>query len=243
VRIGGTSVGKSISFVKYTSGTPILFWRQISGEDISWSSTENGELFRHFQRVSNTSDVTSWSVVQGRDGHIKLLFCDGKSRRTMYAVRDALSQHSAPVSIFKLPVDHHAIKEWIIDRHGTLFINHTGRSSTEYSGSGVYAVRDISLGGIAPPTVVMDARIDAVFPQPLQSGTVLNVLIHARDGQCEGVLILSDILGRNQYQHHVHVRPGINRYNLATPPLSTGMYMLSFLSPIFRESATIIISK
>ncbi|MBR9978065.1 MAG: T9SS type A sorting domain-containing protein [Bacteroidetes bacterium] len=243
VSFGGSSIGTGLTFAKDADDYPVFFWRQRDGEEIRWSSATDGRLFGLSQHISHTSEVKSWTAMRGPDGHVKLLYPVGQIRDTLYAIRDVLSPHADPVLVFGLPEVGVGIIKWIMDRDWRLYIQHGRTWGANNIDPGIFALKDVTLGWEESPVFVKDMHIGAVYPQPVRSGSALNIVLHVPEPRRSGRFILFDLLGRERYTQDISVHEGIDHHTLPLPSLEPGLYLLSILTPDACHTSTIMITK
>lgn len=175
---------------------PLLIWRQKYREDLSWSSSGQGEIFDTIHSIPGTASNNEWSAQRGPDGFIKLICYDG-SAASLRLYPNATEDASVHRVIFSPAEPWGSVSQWQLLDEGILWVSHTLRGDDHSWRSGIYRITDISLRAQTAPTAADDPRIDANYPNPFNNSTTLRFTLPHSTAI---TLTVSDLLGREVHR-------------------------------------------
>jgi hypothetical protein len=170
----------------------LLIWRQKYNEDLSWSASEQGEIFDAIRAIPGTATNNEWSAQRGSDGFIKLVCYDG-SAASLRLYPNATGDASINRVIFSLTEPRSSMTQWQLLDEGTLWISHTIRDDDLSQHSGIYRLTDVSLRAHTAPPVANDLLLGANYPNPFNASTTIGFTLPR---SMPVTLIVTDVLGR-----------------------------------------------
>ena len=183
---------KSGDLLEDANDNPLLIWRQKYREDLSWSSSGQGEILDTINSIPGTGSYNEWSAQRGPDGFIKLVCYDG-SAASLRLYPNATGDASVHRVIFSPAEPWGSVSQWQLLDEGTLWVSHTLRDDDLSQHSGIYRITDISLRAQSAPAAADDPRIDANYPSPFHFSTTINFTL-PHSGTV--TFTISDVLGR-----------------------------------------------
>lgn len=170
----------------------LLIWRWKYREDLSWSASEQGEIFDAIHTIPGTATNNEWSAQRGSDGFIKLVCYDG-SAASLRLYPNAIGDASINRVIFSLAEPRSSVTHWQLLDEGTLWVSHTIRDEDLSQHSGIYRLTDLSLRVNDTPPVASDLLLGANYPNPFNSFTTISFTLPR---SMPVTLIVMDMLGR-----------------------------------------------
>jgi hypothetical protein len=187
---------KAGDLLEDANDNPLLIWRQKYHEDLSWSSSEQGEILDTINSIPGTASNNEWSAQRGSDGFIKLVCYDGGAA-SLRLYPNAIGDASVHRVIFSPAEPWGSVSQWQLLDEGTLWVSHTLRDDDLSWRSGIYRLTDVSLRAQTAPTAADDPRIDANYPSPFNTSTTINFTL-PHSGTV--MFTISDVLGREVHR-------------------------------------------
>jgi hypothetical protein len=217
-----------VRFVKRADGTPVLFWKRGSKEDMVWSAVSRNALFEEIHDIPGTASVRKpVTAVSGPDGKLKLLFL--RPEEGLFIIRDATNPASTAFPLFAPSVDIAGIGDWLLHDDGTVWVSHVTDRHPHPPMRGITRVTAVSLGSETPVAAPGGPASLSNHPNPFTANT--SIVLELPQATTASVLLL-DALGREVMQVCSRIRFEAGRHTFDFNPgrLPPGVYYASFIS-------------
>ncbi|MCB2204478.1 T9SS type A sorting domain-containing protein [bacterium] len=173
-------------------GRMVLLWRQVAGEDITWSPMNDGRIFDTIRSIAGTAGYMEWKAYKGGDGNIKYI-AHPVGSDSLLIIPNATASATHMRLLFSPAEFWGALGDWTLDADDVLWVAHRTEQEVDSYRSGIYRVQDLSLSSQDITSLPRSIALQQNYPNPFNPSTTIEFTLPTSR---RVTLVVTDLYGR-----------------------------------------------